>query len=535
MIRLELDEAAAPFEAELRELCKAFFPGEDFEIHTPEGVHFSERTGEESLLRLSLNVPGASLSLCGSRKRDKSILKAWLYQKLSKLCQRELPWGDLTGIRPVSLASQRLSRAERILARRLTERELKELSEELRSEYLLSEEKLRLMMEIAGRESRTLDRIWEKTGRSFREGFSLYVGIPFCPTRCLYCSFLSNPISLWEKRIGDYLDCLRREIRAAMEEMSAQGKHLQTVYVGGGTPTALPERWLSVLMEILREECFCHPMTELCEFTVEAGRPDSLNREKLRILKDAGADRISVNPQSFRQETLDLIGRRHTAEDVRSAFSMARDAGFSDINMDLIMGLPGEGLSEVTETLSETARLAPDSLTVHSLAVKRAARLREEKPLWDQVYRAGSDSTLYRESLSERERNPLCSFPEGEGLSRKLCLMSEMERMMKAAEYTASLLGLRPYYLYRQKNMAGNLENVGYAEPGKECLYNILMMEEKHTVIGCGAGSATKRIFPDGRRERCDNGKDIKYYFEKLPELIERKRRLLRDEEAEGR
>ena len=260
-----------------------------------------------------------------------------------------------------------------------------------------------------------------------------------------------------------------------------------------------------------------------------------MNREKLRILKDAGADRISVNPQSFRQETLDLIGRRHTAEDVRSAFSMARDAGFSDINMDLIMGLPGEGLSEVTETLSETARLAPDSLTVHSLAVKRAARLREEKPLWDQVYRAGADSTLYRESLNERERNPLCRFPEGEGLSRKLCLMSEMERMMKAAEYTASLLGLRPYYLYRQKNMAGNLENVGYAEPGKECLYNILMMEEKHTVIGCGAGSATKRILPDGRRERCDNGKDIKYYFEKLPELIEKKRRLLRDEKAEGR
>ena len=555
MIRLVLDRRAAVFEQDIRELCKSFYPGADFEIHTPEGVHLSETTQEEknalktakerqqetavnpkSLrhrnaerqkrvltpeglkdrdeITLSLEIAGEALPLSGDRRADKSLLKAELYRTLSALSGRELPWGDLTGIRPVSLASPYLTA---LGAKRPdgmpSQEDIDTVRTAISSEYLLRGEKLVLLMDIALREQRILHRIEEKTGHSYREGFSLYIGIPFCPTRCLYCSFTSNPIALWEERLPDYFNCLRQELRAAMRELCGrQGKYLQTIYIGGGTPTALSAYWLCKLMELVREECIEHPMAELCEFTVEAGRPDSINEEKLCILRNAGVSRISINPQSFEQKTLDLIGRQHSVEQTSDAYRLARSLGFDNINMDIILGLPGERLREVTHTLCEVARRRPDSLTVHSLAVKRAARLTLERERWNQVYRAGGDFTVY---------------PDGS---------TEMERMMRVSAYTAELLELKPYYLYRQKNMAGNLENVGYARAGKECLYNILMMEEKQTVVGCGAGCSSKFIFPgrDGdpankRVERCDNGKDIGNYIRRFPELLEKKLRCMSD------
>ncbi len=539
MIRLSLDEKAVPYEQDIRELVKAFYPGEDFEIRTPAGVHLSETTQEEknalklaverqeavevnrkstkhssrqfaalspegiadeSSIRLSLEIAGVDMPLTGVRKSDKSIIKSEIYETLCDLTGRKLPWGDLTGIRPVSLVSPAIRAAAAANAGTVPPEAVRAIRGALRKEYRIEGEKLDLMMEIGLREHRILRRIEEQTGRDYTEGFSLYVGIPFCPTRCLYCSFTSNPIAGWSSELQHYLDCLRKEIRFTVGEMCGRfGKRLQTIYIGGGTPTALPEEWLGRLMELLHEEC---DFTDVCEFTVEAGRPDSITREKLRILKDAGVSRVSVNPQTFSQKTLDLIGRRHTVEQVKAAYFLAREMGFDNINMDIILGLPGEKLPEATHTLCEIARLKPESLTVHSLAIKRAARLTREKDYWDGVYRAGED-------------------------------LPEMYRMMRASEYTAALLSLKPYYLYRQKNMAGNLENVGYAAEGRECLYNILMMEEKHTVAGCGAGCSTKLVIPaENRVERCDNGKDIRNYMTSIEEMIGRKRKLFKENEA---
>ena len=226
------------------------------------------------------------------------------------------------------------------------------------------------------------------------------------------------------------------------------------------------------------------------EFTIEAGRPDSINESKLKVMKAHGIQRISINPQTLNQKTLDVIGRRHTVEDVELAFQMARKAGFSNINMDLILGLPGENSGDVEKTLEGIRRMAPDSLTVHSLAVKRASRLNQ-------------NLELYPPAPQE-----------------------EVNRMIDMAWHEAEAMGMEPYYLYRQKNMAGNLENVGYARPGKECLYNILIMEEKQNIIAVGAGGSSKILYPaENRLERVENVKSVKDYIERIDEMIERKER----------
>lgn len=601
MIRLVLDSIAAGYEQDIRELVQAFYPGEEFEIRTPEGVHFSNTTQEEKnalkqaqatgevtavnkkstknrarmasevtpegmeedSIRLSFTVEAAALPLTGVRKEDKSVIKAELYDTLVGMTGKELPWGDLTGIRPVSLVSPLL---EALPGHTFPEEALRKIRADLRREYCIRGEKLDLMVDIAVREQRILDRIRETTGRSYKEGWSLYIGIPFCPTRCLYCSFLSNTIDAWEKRLGDYMENLRKELRFTVQHMCGELRRpLQTIYIGGGTPTALDEHWLQVLMDLVHEICgeanvsilranaapvadeaqrddgtaealakpaaadmdeepWMHTVTGMpgiVEFTVEAGRPDSITREKLEILKAAGVDRISVNPQTFCQKTLDLIGRKHSVEEVIEKYALARSLGFENINMDIILGLPGEKLPEVTHTLCEIGRLKPDSLTVHSLAIKRAARLTLERDFWAGVYRAGDEHEILAETQQQES---------AEGADFRY---PEITRMMLASEYTAELLGMKPYYLYRQKNMAGNLENVGYCEEGKECLYNILMMEEKHTVVGCGAGTSTKVVLPsrDGdlyhkRVERCDNGKSIPDYLDHIDKFIERKKSL---------
>ena len=601
MIRLVLDSIAAGYEQDIRELVQAFYPGEEFEIRTPEGVHFSNTTQEEKnalkqaqatgevtavnkkstknrarmasevtpegmeedSIRLSFTVEAAALPLSGVRKEDKSVIKAELYDTLVGMTGKELPWGDLTGIRPVSLVSPLL---EALPGQDFPEEALEKIRAGLQKEYCIRGEKLDLMVDIAVREQHILDRIRQATGRSYKEGWSLYIGIPFCPTRCLYCSFLSNTIDAWEKRLGDYMENLRKELRFTVDHMCGELRRpLQTIYIGGGTPTALDEHWLQVLMDLVHEICgeanvsilrataapadngkqredvaaealakpaaadmdeaaWMHTVTGMpgiVEFTVEAGRPDSITREKLEILQAAGVDRISVNPQTFCQKTLDLIGRKHSVEEVIEKYALARSLGFENINMDIILGLPGEKLPEVTHTLCEIGRLRPDSLTVHSLAIKRAARLTLERDFWAGVYRAGDEHEILAETQQQ------------EGADGADFRYPEITRMMLASEYTAELLGMKPYYLYRQKNMAGNLENVGYCEEGKECLYNILMMEEKHTVVGCGAGTSTKVVLPsrDGdlyhkRVERCDNGKSIPDYLDHIDKFIERKKSL---------
>lgn len=400
------------------------------------------------------------------RFEEKTNLKQQLYIELSRQTGRKLPWGTLTGIRPVRIR-------EMLEAKGCSQAET---DAELRERFMISESKLRLMNDIADREKRLLSSI------DYMNGCSIYIGIPFCPTRCLYCSFTSNQVGENDPRPDRYVECVCRELEALCDgRKDSEYAHfdksrLKTLYIGGGTPTALNERQLEKLLDKVGE-LFGVPD----EYTVEAGRPDSITREKLELLKSHGVGRISVNPQTFNQKTLDLIGRRHTVEQTVWAYELARSMCFDNINMDLIMGLPGENISDVINTLDKVRELKPDSLTVHALAVKRAARLSTEGKAWGGIERKGSSP-----DISEAD---------------------EVGRMISLGAECAHDLGMEPYYLYRQKNMAGNQDNVGYAVPGRECLYNILMMEEKHTVYGIGAGASTKTVY---REKNSSNGEVFK-------------------------
>ena len=559
MIQIFLDEALLPFESDIRELCKAFYPGEDFQMHTPEGVRLMETTQEEknalkrakeqksavpvnkkslkrkdtekqnrilteegisdpSLFRLSLDLRGAKFSFIGNRTKDKSTVKAYLYKILQKKCGRSLPWGDLTGIRPVSLAGRLLEELKNEEIQ--TEQEEIRFYQALKDEYCLEGEKAELLRFLALRERDILQKAEERGGIKIEDGFSIYIHIPFCPSKCAYCSFLSSPIGPFSDRISDYLEKVSEELDFALYEMGERrGKTLQSIYIGGGTPTALPEKALEELLVLVEKKLLSSPYSKVLEYTVEAGRPDSLEGDKLALLKAHSVGRISINPQTFRQETLDLIGRKHSIESVVDRFYEARDLGFDNINMDLILGLPSERLSDVEESLLKIQELAPENLTVHSLAVKRAAKLKTEENKYRGAYQAGASS---EEFPLERDFS-LSYIPSW----KKRESRTEMEWMMLSAMQTAEELSLYPYYLYRQKNMAGNLENIGFSKEGKECLYNIFMMEEKHTVFGVGAGSSSKILFGNGRLERVDNGKDFRSYMEHFAEYQEKKRRVL--------
>lgn len=403
---------------------------------------------------------------------NKNAVKAFLYRALEDYTGKSLPWGNLTGIRPTKIAMGMLEEGK-------TDEEIARFMQEV---HFVSDEKIRLSVDIAHREKELLAPLHVK------EGYSLYIGIPFCPTTCLYCSFTSYPIAAYDKLVDRYLDCVCREMAYVAE--AYRDKVLDSVYIGGGTPTTLTAERLDRLIGCL-EDTF--DLSHLLEFTVEAGRADSITADKLRTLKAHGVTRISVNPQTMKDETLRLIGRRHTVEQVKEAFALARKEGFDNINMDIILGLPGEGVDDVRHTIAKIGKLEPDSLTVHSLAVKRASKLR--------------------------------SWIEENGIA---CLNNTDETMAVAAA-GAKEMGMEPYYLYRQKNMSGNFENVGYAKPGKYGIYNILIMEEMQTIVALGAGSITKRVFPDGRIERCDNVKDVQQYIERIDEMIERKRVLLQE------
>ncbi|MDO4284835.1 MAG: coproporphyrinogen dehydrogenase HemZ [Eubacteriales bacterium] len=399
----------------------------------------------------------------------KDVLKHLLYRALCELTGRTLPWGELIGIRPTKIAMTHLLGGETA----------EQAQAALEREYCVSGEKAALAVEIASREREILAPI------HYENGYSLYIGIPFCPTTCLYCSFTSFPIASWQDRVAAYLDALEREMAHTAALM--RGRILDTVYIGGGTPTTLSAPQLERLL-LAVERYF--PLERLQEYTVEAGRADSITPEKLTVLKAHGITRISVNPQTMKDETLRLIGRHHTVAQVKEAFSAAREAGFDNINMDLILGLPGETQEDVAYTIQEVEKLSPDSLTVHSLAIKRASRLNQ----WI-------------------EKNGISSI-------------HNTDDCMRIAAEGAHRLGMNPYYLYRQKNMSGNFENVGYAREGRYGIYNILIMEEKQSIMALGAGSISKALFPGGRIERSDNCKDVATYIQNIEEMLHRKERL---------
>ena len=460
MIGYYLPGESPSFEYDIQGLLGSFFPGEGFKrLREPPSGDITEAAG----CRLVYTAPEPDFSL--PYEDIKNNFKRQVYNELKVLSGRELPWGTLTGIRPVKLIMQLLDQGKRPA----------QIAAHMREFYYLDGEKLSLAIAIAQRERQIL------AGLSGSEGWSLYAGIPFCPSRCSYCSFTSYPLDRSAGKIEPYLKDLFRELKESIPLM--KGRTPDTIYIGGGTPTALSAGQLE---RLLHEICRLLPAEKVKEFTVEAGRPDSISEDKLKVLRDYPVSRISINPQTMQQRTLDAIGRGHTVKEFITAWEMARKAGFDNINMDLILGLPGEGAADVEDTLNQLMPLEPESLTVHALAIKRAARLERENQI------------------------------RGE----------EPSAMMRASAEGAARMGLFPYYLYRQKNMAGNLENVGYARPGREGLYNILIMEEKQSILAVGAGNISKAVYPDGRIERADNVKGLEEYHQRLDEMLERKRRL---------
>ncbi len=532
MIRIILSER--DFDYEIQALVGSFFPGERCKLEIRnEGAVVQAEAGdsveaESGEMQITIEMTGTDITI-GIRnghspwhtgrtevtgtddwhKKDgkkahpyrtyyKNELKKLLFTLLRDFpeeylacsggCRRRIPaWGTMTGVRPTKIMMNQL----------LSGVPAEQVYRELQETYLCSPEKTELGMRIARKEKALLDKT------HYEQGYSLYISIPFCPTTCLYCSFPSYPWEQFSHLAEGYLQALKREICAVADAMG--DRPLSSIYMGGGTPTTLSA---SQLRELIGLVSSCYPVCDACEFTVEAGRPDSITREKLAVLREMGINRISVNPQTMQQKTLDLIGRKHTVQETEKAFHMAREEGFSNINMDLIIGLPGETVSDFRDTLQQIRRLDPDSLTIHSLVIKRASRLRsvlEEQAAETQV------------SLEELER--------GRG--------EQLERMLLCGEQFAAQQGYEPYYMYRQKNSAGHAgstgqENIGFARPGSECLYNILIMEEKQTIVAVGAGASTKLYHSDlGQVSRVENVKSITDYMERIDEMIDRKCRLL--------
>lgn len=398
------------------------------------------------------------------RKRaEKRLCKLTLYDLCKRLTGVTPPWGSLTGIRPTRLLYENLARGLTAEA----------AAAALCEQFDVSPEKAALLGHIVA--------VQQSLPAPSAQEADVYLSIPFCRTRCAYCSFPGEALGNGSQ-VAPYLHALFWEMEATARLMRERGLALRALYIGGGTPTALPGEAFAAL---LTHTAACFPAPY--EFTVEAGRPDTITREKLAAMRSHGVTRISVNPQTMNDDTLRAIGRDHTAAQTVEAFTLARSLGFADINMDVIAGLPGETLTDFARTLDGVRALTPDSLTVHTLAIKRASRLHLEGCL-----PAGAD---------------------------------EAAAMVRLGGETACALGMQPYYLYRQKYMAGQQENVGYARPGAACLYNVDIMEEVSAILACGAGAISKRVFADRelRIERAPNVSNVRVYCERIADMAARK------------
>ncbi len=402
-----------------------------------------------------------------NEKALKRLVKKSMYKLLSVVFGREYPWGILTGIRPVKIVHELMDKglSEAVIPERLVE------------EYLMSEDRARLAVEIGGIERPFIYPVNDAA-------VSIYIGIPFCPSRCHYCSFTSNSISTYRTYVEPYLESLIKEVRSVSEYLSSKNYRVQSIYIGGGTPTSLNAEQLERLMLCINQ-CFGD---QADEFTCEAGRPDSITEEKLQVLFENNVGRISINPQTMNDATLKCIGRAHDTGQILESFSLARNIGFNNINMDIILGLPGETMEELVHTLEEIKKLGPENVTVHTMAIKRAS--------------------LYNEDFTGK------AIPNDEIVSNMM-------------DYTKTFLrdmGMHPYYLYRQKHMLQNMENIGFSKKGFECLYNMQIIEEKQTNVAFGADAVTKIVISsENRIERQHNIKDVKLYIENIEAMINNK------------
>lgn len=397
-------------------------------------------------------------------KEIKRTIKLSLRNAIIKIVPIKLHWGILTGVRPAKVVWSMWNEGH-------NDEEVKRI---LSEEYLVSNEKIDLAIRVAKAEKNIIEN-------SGKDKIGIYIGIPFCPTRCLYCSFTSYSLKQYGKKVDAYLDALEKEIEFSTRYLT--NKEIESIYIGGGTPTSLNEQQLDRFLGFVDKY-----IKKTGEYTVEAGRPDTITREKLKIMKKHNVGRISINPQTLNDETLRVIGREHSTDMFLNAFDMARQEGHNNINTDIILGLPGEGVKEVEKTLKGIYGLNPESLTVHTLAVKRASRLKE---------------TLE---------------------SYELTRLDSMESMLSLASEYAEAMDMHPYYMYRQKNMVGNFENVGYSKVGYECIYNVQIMEERQTILALGAGGSTKLVNSETNQiERIFNVKSVDDYINRIDEMIERK------------
>lgn len=461
------------FHFELENLTRLFFPNEkitvirDFSEPQPPCIY----TEVSDKITISVNIGSFNKSETAVKKLtddDNELVSAQLLYKL--LCDftgLTQPWGILTGVRPVKLL------------RRLAEESSEEQAvKKFEKDFFVSDEKIALSRETEHNERKILEL-------SKPESFSLYVGIPFCPSRCSYCSFVMASIERAEKLIEPYTKLLCEEIKRTAEIANKLGLRLETVYFGGGTPTTLSAEQLDTVLRTVNNS---FDMSTCREFTVEAGRPDTIDIAKLFALKENKVDRISINPQTVNDEVLKIIGRKHTAQQFFDAFELARKCGFDNINTDLIAGLPTDTPESFKNSLDSIVRLNAECITVHTLCMKRASRLTTE------------------------------------GVTLDLQQARDAREMLA---YTQNILGQNeyiPYYMYRQSRMVGNLENVGWSKKGFESLYNVYVMDETHTILACGSGGVTKlkRNNPD-YLERIFNFKYPYEYIDRFDELIQRK------------
>lgn len=417
----------------------------------------------------------------------KRLYKRFLFKSLSKVSNKQLDWGILTGVRPIKLLHEYIDKDLDISSKKS-----KEISNEninLAKEFLIKDKfvknnKADLAIDIMKRERNIIYPVNNKS-------ISIYISIPFCPSRCIYCSFPSNSIKDKDIYIRDYLNALKKELDYIVNLVNEKSLIVDSIYIGGGTPTTLNISEFNEIFKVLER---IKGYMDIKEFTVEAGRPDTIDLEKLKFLKSKNVDRISINPQTMNNTTLNYINRNHTAEDIIKAFEIARKVNFRTINMDLILGLFYENLDLVNNTLKYVRELSPENLTVHTLAYKRNASI----------------SSLTEKGLNHSNNDIKA-------------MIEEVYEFTRENNY-------EPYYLYRQKNMVGNFENIGYTRRGHKSIYNIKIMSEKQTIIAIGAGAVSKIVnLEDNKVIRLPNNKGIGHYINRVDESILKKKKLLSD------
>ncbi|MEA4888461.1 MAG: coproporphyrinogen dehydrogenase HemZ [Clostridiaceae bacterium] len=442
------------------------------------------------LVKITTGMPDREISSIVAAVQARREIKRQLYQLLADWTGCYFPWGSLTGIRPTQVAAESLRRTGSEQA----------AGDELTGHWFVSPEKASLAIETARAEQALLDRIPP-------DQVMVYLGIPFCPSRCAYCSFIAQDALHHAQLLEPYVEAVIRETRTFFHRFN---RPVSALYIGGGTPTSLSDPLFHRLLTGVLPEL---PLSPDAELTIEAGRPDTISEAKLDMIRQAGATRLCINPQTFHDATLERIGRRHTVEETLTAYRLARSMGFNRINMDLIAGLPGESPDDFADSLNQALALAPDSITLHTLAMKRSSR-------------------LYQEQMQNQRRQDAETLPESSATALPPVHRPDpgLAAMLEQGRRTLADAGLLPYYLYRQKDVAGGLENTGFARPGEGCRYNVGMMSDQRTVIGLGSGAMTKWV-EGSRVERAPNPRDIGNYISRVDELAECKIELFQKSE----